>query len=66
MKSLVQATSFSKGIKFFDDGPGAYWIPEVGTKLDIERLMQHVSSVQRTFNDHPHLGDREHLERYNW
>ena len=66
MKSLVLATSSCKGIKFFDDGEAAYWIPEVGTKLDIEALMQRVTSVHRTYNDYPVLNDREFLEKYLW
>lgn len=66
MQFLVDEKSSNKAVKFFDDGDAAYWIPEVGTKLHIERLMQHVSSVERTFNDHPTMGDREFLERYNW
>lgn len=44
----------------------AYWVPEVGTVLDIKKLMKIVTKVDRTFNDHPHQTDEEFLQNYNW
>ena len=31
----------------------AYYLPEIGTKLDIDRLMSLVTKVHRAFDDYP-------------
>jgi hypothetical protein len=44
----------------------SYWVPEVGTVIDIKKLMKIVTKVDRTFNDHPHQTDEQFLQNYNW
>lgn len=51
--------------RYFDDTE-PYWIPNVGTRLDIDSLMLLVTEVVRVFNDHPELTDRQILESKNW
>jgi len=63
--SLIDRDSHSAGFKYFDDAD-PYWIPEVGTKLNIDSLMKLVTEVKRGFNDYPLQSDREHLESKNW
>jgi hypothetical protein len=63
--SLVDENGHCAGFKYFDD-EHPYWIPEVGTNMDIERLMQFVTKVHRGFNDVPSQTDKEHLESKNW
>jgi len=44
----------------------AYYLPEVGTKLDIDKLMNLITKVDRRFDDYPHETDREFIERMLW
>ena len=44
----------------------SYWLPEVGTIMDIKKLMKVVTKVERGFNDYPHETDEEHLINHNW
>lgn len=44
----------------------SYWVPEVGTVLDIKKLMKVVTTVDRTFDDHPNETDEQFLQHYNW
>lgn len=51
---------------FHDDGDMAYYVPNVGTRLDIKKLLEVVTKVERTFNDYPWESDEQHLEHFNW
>lgn len=51
---------------YFIDQSNEYWIPTVGTKLNIDKLMKKVTRVQRTFDDYPNQTDREHLMSKLW
>ena len=51
--------------RHFDAGTKlAYWVPHPGTKIHINRLMEVVTAVQRTYNDYPWESDQEHLARF--
>jgi hypothetical protein len=58
--------------KFFDEGwrvqgiDLSYWVPEPGTNLNIEKLLQAGIKVHRTFDDQAEESDLEHLRRFNW
>ena len=66
LSGLVKEGSIDPRFKFFADDRLPYWIPEVGTQLDIDRLLKITTSVQRTFNGYPNQTDKEHLESKNW
>lgn len=67
LDSLVEKKSKEDGFYNMETGEfGEYWIPVPGTKLDMDKLMEKVTSIDKTFNDYPHLSDKEFLERYNW
>jgi hypothetical protein len=43
-----------------------YFIMEVGSKVNMSKLMTVVTKVERTFNDYPNISDQEFLEKFNW
>lgn len=55
------------GDKFNDPPELAYFILDVGAKLDIPRLYKEkVSTVMRAFDHIPNESDLEFMERKNW
>lgn len=63
----VQSFSHPEGpFKYFKEDAIPYWIPNVGTKLDLDMLLEKASTIQRTFNDFPEESDKQHLQRFNW
>lgn len=77
LRELVVRQQFEgEPFRFFDDQIDghdmAYWIPEVGTFLDVDRLLADEGfkdfsiKVNRTFDDHPEETDLEHLRKKNW
>lgn len=70
LNTCVKTSNHLRPFRYFPDNIGesniAYWVPEVGTRLDFDLLMPKITKVVRMYNDNPHLADRQHLERFNW
>ncbi len=43
-----------------------YFTLDVGSSIDIEKLLTIASEIVRTFDDHPAMSDREFLRQFNW
>lgn len=50
----------------FPNDADPYYIPAVGTNMDIKKLLSLADGVVRTFNDFPHETDEQFLEHFNW
>jgi hypothetical protein len=69
LDGLVTEGSINKHHSFERDeasGWGGYWLPEPGTKMDMDKLMGLVTSVHRAFDDRPEEDDRSFCERMLW
>jgi hypothetical protein len=65
LRGLVVKFLHHEPFKYFDD-VDAYWVPDVGTRLDMDKLMTLVTEVHQAFPDHPSWTDRQVLESKNW
>ncbi len=43
-----------------------YYLPDVYTTMNVDNLMEHISTVNRRFNDYPHETDKEFIARMLW
>ena len=69
LKSLVTQGGINPHPDFEKDeasGWGGYYLPDVGTKMNIPELMKYVTSVHRACDDHPTETDSEFIERMLW
>lgn len=67
-KYLIKGKILDTQFSHHQDPPeSAYFILEVGAKLDMPRLYdEQVSEVYRAFNDNPALSDLQFMEHHNW
>jgi len=64
---VVNGRFIDSAAHFGDSSDIAYFVPDVGTNLDIQRLLdEQISEIRRTFNDMPYLSDFQYLELFNW
>jgi hypothetical protein len=66
LPAVVKHTHPEGPFKYFSEDALPYWIPNVGTRLDLGVLLEKASQVQRMYDENPCLSDREFLEKYNW
>lgn len=44
----------------------AYYRLTIWSAFDVDKLMKHVTSIDRVFNQSPNKSDMELIEEYNW
>jgi len=49
----------------FPEDASPYWIPEIGTRFNLNALLQFCPKVVRTFDDNPSLDDFSFLMQFN-
>lgn len=65
-KLVIRTGRGGEAFHYWDDPNFEYWIPNVGTNLNLDELLKIVTRVDRAFNDYPNESDREFLKRFNW